>query len=212
MIRINLLGQQRPKVTRQVVPLQATVQILFAVVAIALAVVVLGISFYQQRRELEQTRSRIAALNAEKASLQQIKQDVDRFESQKNVLQQRINVIETLQKNRTGGQQLLEMVANAVVRVNSLWLTSFDRSGTALKIQGEAGSIDAVANFLTAMKRSGYFDQVEIKSAKENDLAPSVKTFQFSMTAAVAASSTGPASAQPANAAHAPQRAPRGRS
>ena len=43
---------------------------------------------------------------------------MDQFESEKSVLQQRIDVIETLQRNRTGGQDLLQMVANTVVRVD----------------------------------------------------------------------------------------------
>jgi Tfp pilus assembly protein PilN len=111
---------------------------------------------------------------------------VDRFESQKAVLQQRINVIETLQKNRTGGQELLQMVANTVVRVDSLWLTSLERKGDNLDIKGQAGSINAVANFITQLKRSGYFSNVEIKEAQETDLVKSAQTFGFSMTAAVA--------------------------
>lgn len=192
MIRINLLGQARPKAAKQAVPLEATVQILFFAVAIALAIVVIGVTYYQQKRELDATNNKILALTAEKQSLQQIKQDVDRFQSQKSVLQQRINVIETLQKNRTGAQQLLTMVANTVVRVDALWLTSLNRDGTSLKIEGEAGSIDAVANFLTEMKRSGYFDQIELTDAKENDIVPSVETFAFSLTASVAESQSSP--------------------
>src|SRR5579872_6348055 len=155
MIRINLLGQARPKAAKQAVPLEATVQIIFALVAVGLAAVILGITYYSQQRQLQKTQQQILKLNAEKASLQQIKRDVDRFESEKAVLQQRIDVIETLQKNRTGAQDLLQMVANTVVRVDSLWLTSFSRSGSSLTIDGEAGSIDAVANFITEMKRSG---------------------------------------------------------
>jgi Tfp pilus assembly protein PilN len=212
MIRINLLGQARPKAAKQAVPLEATVQILFLTVAIALAGVILGVTYLQQRRELDNANKRISALRAEKASLQQIKQDVDRFESEKNVLQQRINVIETLQRNRSGAQDLLQMVANTVVRVDSLWLTSFNRSGDSLAIEGEAASIDAVANFITELKRSGYFDKVEIKSAKENDLVPSVTTYGFSMTAGVVPQPTGAAKTQPAGAEQPPQPAAKGRS
>src|SRR5215472_8528170 len=167
MIRINLLGQARPKATKTTVPLEATIQIVFLLVALGLAAVVLGITYYQQKRELDATNAKIAALRAEKATLQTIKAEVDRFESQKAVLQQRIDVIETLQKNRTGGQELLQMVANTVVRVDSLWLTELNRTSDSLQIKGEAGSINAIANFITEMKRSGYFDKVEIKSAKE---------------------------------------------
>jgi Tfp pilus assembly protein PilN len=99
---------------------------------------------------------------------------------------------------------LLQMVARTVVRVDALWLTSLDRNGGSLTIDGEAGSIDAVANFLTEMKRSGYFDQVELKGAKENDIVPSVQTFGFEMTASLAGASSAPGSgtaAKPARGA-----------
>lgn len=210
MIRINLLGQERPKAAKQAVPLEATMQILFAAVAIGLAFVILGITYYQQKKQLDETNKRISALRAEKASLEQIKQDVDRFEAQRSILQQRINVIETLQKNRSGGEELLAMVANTVVRVDALWLTSLTRTGGALQIEGEAGSINAVANFITELKRSGYFDKIEIKDAKENDLRPSVETFGFSMTASIAGPKLGAPASQPAGTAQPPRPAPKG--
>ena len=213
MIRINLLGQARTKAAKQAVPLEATVQILFAAVAVGLAVVILGITYYQQKRQLDDVNKHIAALRAEKASLQQIKQDVDRFESQKAVLQQRIDVIETLQRNRSGAQDLLQMVANTVVRIDALWLTSLDRKGDSIELQGVAGSISAVANFITELKRSGYFDQVEIKTAKENDLQPGVETYGFTMSVAIAAPSAGQPKTQAVGAPQTPpQPAAKGRS
>ena len=214
MIRINLLGQTLPKATKTTVPLEATIQIVFLAVAVALAGIVLFVTYVQQKRELDTTNQKIQALRAEKATLQQIKADVDRFESQKAVLQQRINVIETLQKNRSGGQELLQMVANTVVRVDSLWLTNLDRKGDNLEIKGQAGSINAVANFITQLKRSGYFNNVEIKDASETDLVKSAQTFGFSMTAAIANASAPPEAAkpQPAGTQAPAQPAPKGRS
>src|ERR1700690_823411 len=128
MIRINLLGQTRPKAAKSAVPLEATMQIIFGLVALGVALTVLGVTYYQQKSELDRTNAKIASLRAERASLEQIKQDVDRFEAQKSVLQQRIDVIETLQKNRTGGQDLLQMVANTVLHADSVWLTTLNRS------------------------------------------------------------------------------------
>src|SRR5215471_15660510 len=195
MIRINLLGQARPKATKQAVPLEATLQVVLFIAAVVVAAVILGVVYVRQKSDLEAANKRIAALKAEKASLQQIKQDVDRFESEKSTLQQRIDVIETLQKNRTGGQELLQMVANTVVRVDSLWLVSLERTQDSLNFQGEAGSINAVANFITQLKRSGYFDKVEITEAKEDDITKGTQTFGFKMTAAVS-SATSPTSGQ----------------
>jgi type IV pilus assembly protein PilN len=212
MIRINLLGQARPKAAKQAVPLEATVQILFACVAIGLAAVILGISYYQQKHQLDETNKRISALKAEQASLQQIKQDVDRFESEKSVLQQRIDVIENLQRNRSGAQDMLQTVANTVVRIDALWLTSLDRKGDSIELNGEAGSINAVANFLTELKKSGYFDQVEIKTATENDLLPGVETYGFQMTVSIAPPAGGPANSQPVGTTPPAQPAAKGRS
>jgi Tfp pilus assembly protein PilN len=209
MIRINLLGQTRPKAAKKSVPLEATVQVIFLIAAIGLAAVVLGITYFQQKRQLDETNARISALRQEKASLEQIKSEVEQFEREKAILQQRIDVIETLQRNRTGGQELLQMVANTVVRVDSLWLTTLERKQDALNMEGEAGSINAVANFITQLKRSGYFDKVEITEAKEDDLVKTTQTFNFKMTAAINAAAapsmnTPPAKAQPTGASQAP--------
>ena len=100
MIRINLLGQARPKATKQAVPLEATLQILLGIAALAIAIIVLSVTYFSQKRELDATNSRILALKAEKTSLQQVKQEVEQFEAQKKALQTRIDVIEELQKNR----------------------------------------------------------------------------------------------------------------
>ena len=190
MIRINLLGQTRPKTTKQSVPLENGLPIILGIAAVVIAGIVLFSMYMSQKKQLDDTNSRIAALRAEKASLQQVKQDVDRFEQQKQALQTQIDVIEGLQKNRTGAQELLQMVANTVVRVDQLWLTSLDRKGDALSIGGEAGNINSVANFMTQLKRSGYFDKIEIQEAKEDDVVKSVTTYGFTMTANVAQSPT----------------------
>jgi type IV pilus assembly protein PilN len=187
MIRINLLGQARPKPAKQAVPLEATLQIVLFIAAVGVAAVILFVVYARQKSDLDAINKRMAALRAEKASLEQVKQEVTRFESEKRTLQQRVDVIETLQKNRSGAQDLLQMVANTVVRVDSMWLTELDRTSDTLEIKGEAGSINAVANFITELKRSGYFDKIEIKSAKEDDLQPGVETYGFDMSAAVSA-------------------------
>jgi Tfp pilus assembly protein PilN len=209
MIRINLLGQTRPKTTKQSVPLENGLSIILGIAAVVIAGVVLFTMYLSQKKQLDDTNARIASLRAEKASLQQVKQDVDRFEEQKKALQTQIDVIEGLQKNRTSAQELLQMVANTVVRVDQLWLTSLDRKGDALAIGGEAGNINSIANFMTQLKRSGYFDKIEIQEAKEDDVVKSVTTYGFTMTASVAQTPTAQAPPQTKTAATAtPPHAP----
>ena len=183
MIRINLLGRARPKAARATVPLEATLQIVLLVISLAASVGILYGHYLLMERENNQVLANIRKQTGEKARLEQLKQQVDNFEKQKVVLQQRISVIEELQRNRTGGQELLDAIANTVTRTDTLWLTSVERKGDVLTINGSAGSINAVANYITQLKRSGYFQQVEIKESHQDESNKAVEIFNFSLTA-----------------------------
>jgi Tfp pilus assembly protein PilN len=127
---------------------------------------------------------------------------VESFDKQKAILQVRVDTIEKLQRDRTGGQELLDMVANTVSRTENLWLTNMTRKGNTLAIVGSSASINSVANFITAMKRSGYFQKVEIDETKQED-NKNVQTFTFKLNAEInpLAPQAKPASAPAPNAA-----------
>lgn len=187
MIRINLLGQERPKTSRgPAIPLESSLRLILFVASILVAFIVLFAMYHQKQTELAEVNSRITSLQAEQARLQQVKAEVEQYEQQKKTLQQRIDVIEQLQANRSGGQQLLQMVAVTVEHSSEIWLTSMTRKGDSLDLAGEAVSINAIANFVTQMKRSGYFGSIEMKQAAENDLVKGAQTFAFTMSAQIA--------------------------
>jgi len=50
-----------------------------------------------------------------------------------------------------------------------------------------------VANFITALKRSGYFQRVEIKESRQDDKNASVQTFTFQLSADIVPPDIGPA-------------------
>lgn len=205
MIRINLLGQIKPKTSRRPVDTGAALPVLFIGIGAALGVVVLGFFYYTWQKQLNQENAQIKRLTAEKTTLEQTKQQVEAFEKQKAVLLQRVGTIEQLQRDRTGGQELLDMVANTVSRTENLWLTSLTRHGAALTINGSSASINAVANFITAMKRSGYFQKVEIKESKQDEKNVSVQTFNFEINAEISPPAAQPKAANaPSSAAPAP--------
>src|ERR1700731_837273 len=184
MIRINLLGQIRPKASRRPVDTGAALPVLFIGAGFVLGVLVLGFLFYSWQQQLNAENNKIKTLQAQKADLENIKQQVEAFDKQKQVLQQRVSTIEQLQRDRTGGQDLLDMVANTVSRTENLWLTTMTRKGTNLSIEGSSASVNAGANFITALKRSGYFQKVEIKETKQ-DGNTGVQTFIFQLSAEI---------------------------
>jgi len=144
----------------------------------------LGYLYFSYQSQLTQENNRIKQLEAQKTELQQVKQQVEAFDKQKAVLQVRVDTIEKLQRDRTGGQELLDMVANTVSRTENLWLTTMTRKGNTLNIVGSSASINSVANFITAMKRSGYFQKVEIDETKQDE-NKNVETFSFKLNAEI---------------------------
>jgi len=199
MIRINLLGQVRPKAARRAPTIDTggALPLFFILAGLGVGVLVLGVLYYTWQKQLAEENNRIKTLTAQKTELEQTKQQVEAFEKQKAILQQRVATIEQLQRDRTGGQELLDMVANTVSRTENLWLTDMTRKGNALSMDGAAASINSVANFITALKRSGYFQKVEILESKQDDKNLAVQTFNFQITAEIAPPQS--AQARPAN-------------
>jgi Tfp pilus assembly protein PilN len=213
MIRINLLGQIRPRSARRPVDTGAALPLLFIGAGVVLAAVVLFYMGYQLKSQLTVEQNKIQNLRAQKTQLEQIKAQVEAFDKQRVVLQQRVQTIEQLQRDRTGSQELLDEVANTVSRTENLWLTTLTRKGSSLNMEGSSASINAVANFITAMKRSGYFQKVEIKESKQDDRNTAVQTFNFQISAEIAPpppAASKPATTIPAKAAPTPAPAKKG--
>jgi type IV pilus assembly protein PilN len=191
MIRINLLGQAKPRGSRRPVDTGAALPILFIGAGVLFGCLILGYLYYSWQRQLNDENTRIKQLQAQKIDLEQIKQQVEAFEKQKGVLQQRVSTIEQLQRDRMGGQELLDEVAGTVARTENLWLTSLIKKGNVLSIEGASASVNAVANFITALKRSGYFNKVEIKESKQDEKNTTVQTYLFQITAEIAPPAAG---------------------
>lgn len=210
MIRINLLGQTRPKSARRPVDTGAALPLVFIGAGLLLGGLFLFYFYHSWQTQLNDENNRIKQLRAQKTDLEQIKLQVESFEKQRTVLQQRVATIEQLQRDRTGGQELLDAVANTVSRAENLWLVSMTKKGTTINLEGAAASINSVANFITALKRSGYFQKVEIKESKQDEKNLAFQTFTFSISAEIAPN--GPAGTAPlAKPASAPgQSAPSG--
>jgi Tfp pilus assembly protein PilN len=184
MIRINLLGQARPRKMRAGgAPMEGAIQGVFVVVALLIGFGVLAVHYLQMKKDVNALREQKTSLTAERTRLQGVKADVDRLLQEKAARKQRIDVIEQLQRDRTGGQELLDALANTVNRVDSLWMTKVTKRGNTLDMEGYAESLNAVANFITELKRSGYYDKVEIKETKQDEKNPAITTFGFFLTA-----------------------------
>lgn len=200
MIRINLLGQAKPKASRRPVDTGAALPALFIGAGILFGALILGYVYYNWQHQLSDENAKIKQLQTQKTDLEQVKVQVEAFEKQKGVLQQRVSTIEQLQRDRTGGQELLDQIASTVSRTENLWLTSMVKKDNNLTLEGASASVNGVANFITALKRSGYFSNIEIKESKQDEKAAAIQTFNFQISAQITPPNTPVTTAKPASA------------
>lgn len=168
MIRINLLAVEREKPKRRVVALGAAQKLTIAcsVVLLATAVGIVWWFWWLQQRDRQLDRE-IAAAEQEAARLREVLAQVQKFETQKAQLQQRVGLIEELRKGQGEAVHLLDEVSRALP--DRLWLTQLrqDPKDGTTSIDGMATSLTALSDFVANLETSGYFKRpVEIVSSQ----------------------------------------------
>ena len=207
MIRINLAVERaRPKVKRRVAVPGAFLFIVVLLAAVIGLAVLAGFwwSYDQQKASLEQEK---AQLEAKRAQLAKMEQEIKNFEAKKAELDGRINVINTLKANQTGHVYMLEALADTISASETVWLTTMTDKGAEIELKGMAGSVEAVATFITNLGKSTYFKNVEIKEAVQKTTRDAPPNFEFTLTVTFALPPAQPA----APAAATPPPAPAGR-
>lgn len=197
MIRINLLGIKRQKTRARMPSVSmegAKATALFVIMVLA-AVGWLGFRFTYLTRENVKLRADLDTAQAEQRRLQAVKVQVNELEKKKQLLNRKISIIEDLKNKQTGPVTMLNALAATVESSGTIWLTSFTNDGSKVSLDGVAGNVTTVADFITNLKRSGYFTNVEIKESYEDD-TKSVSTFVFSITADIGGAAA-PAPASP---------------
>jgi len=184
MIKINLLGRERPKVKRRVA-ITGALQLALFVVPVALALVALAGHWFILKGDIARLDQDIKTKQAEKAQMAQLEKEIKDFEARQAVVDARIKVIEDLKLNQAGPVKLLESIGETVSLTAQLWLTSMEEKGpNIIEFKGQAASIEAVANFMTNLRRSGYFENVEMKeSAQKMQRQEGTSNFEFTLSA-----------------------------
>jgi Tfp pilus assembly protein PilN len=180
MIKINLLGRARPKVKRRVA-ITGALQLALFIIPVALALAFLIGHYFFIKKGVADLDEQIKTKQAEKAQMAQLEKEIKDFEARQAVVDARIKVIEDLKRNQAGPVTLLEAVGQTVSLTDQLWLTAMEEKGpSVIEFKGQAASIEAVANFMTNLRQSGYFENVEMKeSVQKTQRQEGTTNFEF---------------------------------
>ena len=174
MIRINLLAADRParKTKRGAAPAPGSVQAylflgLFATGAIALC----ALGYLWQSAQLRKLDAEITQAQNRQRELQAIKKQVDDLENKRATFQRKVDLIERLKAEQSAPVHMLDEVSKALP--DFVWLTGMETTGppgtATVKFQGQSSGLTPVADFISALQRSGWFPTVDLVSSTEKD-------------------------------------------
>ena len=178
MIRINLAPPEARR-HRPSLSLSLPAFNLGLLFAIAYVVVIAGLGLYWYGLAAEETRlaSDVDRLNRELASLKTTLGQGAGVKTQLAEVKRRVAILEELTKGQGLPIALLDVFVDTVPR--DVWITSFEQKEFLLKLNGTAFSTTAVSDFMSNLKSSGKFKDVDIVVSRQAiDKTPSLVTFE----------------------------------
>jgi type IV pilus assembly protein PilN len=129
-----------------------------------LIIIVIG-QYYQARIDGQNVRNQY--LSNEIAKVDVRIAEIKTLKSKKKSLQERINVIEQLQRSRNVATQVLDEIAKIVPA--GIYLVKLDKKGDNIQILGKSESNNHLANMIRGVERSKLFDNATLESIETND-------------------------------------------
>jgi len=172
MIKVNLFHDKTRKVRKAAAKPAVARTGALLVVLLVLPLAAVGAWWYEIRGEVQSLTVSRSRLRAENARLQEIKKDIQKYETLKGQYQSRIDVIEQLKQSQSGPVLLMNNVIQSIPRSSSLWLTAVDQKGERIQITGYTRYSDVIPDLLTNLAASGYFENVDLELIEDpKDLA-----------------------------------------
>src|SRR5438105_668330 len=194
MIKVNLGERKKAKsAAKLTLPTNYTPVVLVAILA---AFVGYGYWWYSNLNDqIAGLEAKIKQAQAQKAALDAVIKQDQIYETRKKTLENRVRVIEGLQKGQVSPVMALDQLSEAVQRTQYVWLSNLDQNNAVLTMNGVGTSLNAIADFYTNLTATGYFKNIDVSNAQD-----SAGNFVFSLKAEFSPPRTAAPAGQPAAA------------
>jgi len=163
MIKINLLSQLRAKKVKKQVEVQYQLW-LFGGFLLVL-IMVLGYFWFYLNDRLHTLQGEKVSLEQNLAVLKQKVKEVESYEKDKKIFEEKIRVIQQLKLNQGGPVHLLDQLSrNLPPRV---WLMGLTQQGKNVAIEGKAMTNSELVDFIDNLKRSKFFSDIQLLESRQ---------------------------------------------
>jgi type IV pilus assembly protein PilN len=181
MIRVNLLGAERQtkKTKQKKASTPSAPGAVQAYLFLALfgggAVVLCAALYWYQSSKLQRLDADIATAQQRQRELQAIKVQVDALEAKRATFQRKVDLIERLKADQSGPVHLVDEISKALP--DFVWLTAMEQTGDNVRLTGQGNGLTSVADFISALQRSGWFPNVDLVSSAQHQTQANVIIF-----------------------------------
>jgi type IV pilus assembly protein PilN len=131
-------------------------------------------------RKISNMNEDIEVAQKELAELEVINRQIKELKDKLARIEAKMNVIQTLEQNRTGAVRVMDLMTSLVIR-QKMWLSSLTETGGQMVLQGMAVDNKTVADFMTRLDASPFFDRVILVASKLTPVGPDNKFMAFNI-------------------------------
>jgi len=166
MIKINLVAETPAaaavKTERAPFSLGAKQGDIVLVITLVLASIVVGTQWYLLTSQRTDLRAIEGQRRQERDELLKYIKLVEQLEARRETLRHKINVINDLKQKQQGPVRIMDEVSQALPEL--VWLTKLTLKGKSVVLNGIAMDENAVANYITNINASPYFEEPFLKN------------------------------------------------
>lgn len=155
MIKINLLQVRKEKKK-----IGIRKEIIVLILSLVLLFVGLFLVQWKANKDKEETLAQISNTKKEIIYYKSLTTEVDKAKEAQRILQDKLNVINTLRKQKSGPAKVLDELS--IDKPEKVYFESVKKDGSRLGIEGIALDDETVANFMTNLRKSKIFKNVDL--------------------------------------------------
>ncbi len=176
MMEINLLPHRE---ARRAADLRETA----AVLLLGLVVICGGVFFVDKgvKSDLAMAEANVIQLQADIDRYKPQQKLVENFKNQKKQLQNKLDIIGSLEAARNGPVRVLDELTSQVP--DRLWLTAIMTKGKGIKLEGQSLDTGVVADFLRGLNSSPYFTNVDLDKTAGGKVVDGIRLVSFEIRA-----------------------------
>jgi len=163
MIKINLLPTEGPG------PTKVYFELFLGLILIAVGVGAIGVYWNYLNTIIDKRNEEIRVKEDQIKKLQDIIDNVKKYETEKDVLQKKIDLIKKLRDAQKAPVLLLDQLSKNVP--DNVWYHELKSKGNTLELKGASLSMMSIGDLINGLKQdNGLFENVRLKKSSMKDI------------------------------------------